>query len=126
VDIDRKTTKAVKRYIHELPPVLKDRYGGTGYAGYTAGQIETTVSKLGLSAEHLPLAVVMFGEEGALAPVAGSDAAAERLVRILDKISQSGFADATGFEPATWLSRLVADSLTGDDAGEIGAEGGVD
>ena len=105
---------------------MKERYGGTGYAGYTAGQIETTVTKLGLSGDHLPLAIAMFGEEGALYPGADSGGTTERLVKALEKISQSGFADATGFEPGTWVSRVLADALTGDDAGEIGADGVAD
>lgn len=126
MDIDRKTTKAVTKYIHELPPALKDRYGGSGYSGYTAGQIDATISALGLSAEHSSLAVAMFGEEAAFAPHVEMDATVDRLTRALDRISQSGFADASAFDPAAWLTRVIADAMSGDDAGEIGSEGIAD
>ena len=123
MDIDRKTTKAVKQYVHELRSALKERYGGSGYSGYTTGQIDATIAVLGLSAEHSSLAVAMFGEEGALAAGAATDATFDRLIKALDRVSQSGFADAGALDPAAWLTRVIADSMTSDDVGEIGAEG---
>ncbi len=126
MEIDRKTTKAVKRYVHELPAALKARYGGSGYSGYTTGQINATISALGLSSEHASLAVAMFGKEGALATNAATDATVDRPVRALDRVSLSGFADAGAFDPAAWLTRVIADSMTGDDVGEIGAEGSAE
>lgn len=126
MDIDRKTTKAVKKYVHELPPALKERYGGSGYSGYTAGQVNATISALGLSEEHSLLAIAMFGDDGSFATLVDADATMDRLIKALDRVSQSGFADASAADPAAWLTRVIADSVTGDDVGEIGSEGSAE
>ncbi len=126
MDIDRKTTKAVKQYVHRLPAALKERYGGSGYSGYTTGQIDATISALGLSEEHSALAIAMFGEEAALATVADTNATMDRLIKALDRVSDSGFADGSAADPTYWLTRIVVDAVSGADACEIGADGVAD
>ncbi len=126
MDIDRKTTKAVKKYVHNMPAALKERYGGSGYSGYTTGQINATIAALGLSDEHAALAIAMFGEEGALATVADTNATMDRLIKALDRVSDSGFADGTAADPTFWLTKLVVAAVSGEDAGEIGADGAAD
>ena len=61
---DKKTRLAVIKYAEELPAILKDRYGGSGFSGYTAMQIRTAIEAESLPESHASYAVALFGAEG--------------------------------------------------------------
>ena len=124
MEIDRTTKKAIQEYVLKLPDELKRRYGGSGNGPYTQAQVEKTVADLGLSADHVEYALAMFCESSALMDALARDHhAAKRVLQVLEKISVSGFIDASGWTPATWVTKTLVDTLTSDDVGEIGAEG---
>ena len=63
MELSRKARDILREYIQHLPAELKDRYSGSGYSGYSAGQITTTVEACNLPTSHIRLAHLLFGCE---------------------------------------------------------------
>ena len=63
MELSRKARDILREYIQHLPEELKERYSGSGYSGYSAGQITTTVKALDLPTSHVRLALLLFGCE---------------------------------------------------------------
>ena len=63
MELSRKARDILRDYIQELPPVLKEHYSGSGYSGYSAGQIKAAVEVVGLPTSHVRLALLLFGCE---------------------------------------------------------------
>ena len=61
MELSRKARDILRDYIEQLPSVLKDRYSGSGYSGYSAGQISTAIEACKLPTSHARLAILLFG-----------------------------------------------------------------
>ena len=123
MDVDKSTQKAVEAYLLELPEELKKRYGGSGNGPYTAAQVEKTIADIDLSNDHVRYAIAVFCDEETISRSLTADAQIlDRLMIILNKISDSGVSHG-GPDPAAWVTGNIINVMTGDDVGEIGAEG---
>lgn len=108
-----------------LPRALQSRHGGTGHGGYSAGQVETAVRRLGLPIEHLPYALAFFCFESEFRRALSKEPQVFQIVtQNLKNAADSGFIDVTGWSLGTWLTDALVDTLSGEGVGEIGAEGG--
>ncbi|MDJ0906859.1 MAG: hypothetical protein QNI96_12620 [Woeseiaceae bacterium] len=54
---------AARGYLEELPPLLREKYGGNGYSGYSGAQIRVAIEAAELSSDHTILADVLFGDD---------------------------------------------------------------
>ncbi len=63
MELSRKARGILRDYIQYLPAELSDRYSGSGYSGYSAGQITSAVEACKLPTSHLRLALLLFGCE---------------------------------------------------------------
>ena len=123
MDVDKNTHKAVEAYLLDLPEELKKRYGGSGNGPYTAAQVEKTIADLKLSSDHVQYAIAVFCDEGTITrSLAADEQILDRLMSILNKFSDSGVSHG-GPDPAAWVTGKIVHVMTGDDVGDIGAEG---
>ena len=63
MELTREARSALRDYIRTLPPVLRDRYSGSGYSGYSGAQIAAAVEESSLPTGQLRLALLLFGCE---------------------------------------------------------------
>ena len=63
MELTREARAAARDYFEKLPAALRERYGGSGYSGYSAAQIAATVESEGLPGAELRLALLLFGCE---------------------------------------------------------------
>lgn len=113
----RKREKEIQRYQRLLPGTLMKRYGAAG--PYTTGQVERTVSALGLSEHYLDFALFMFCDPASLDAAVFTDEAilemSEIIHRAIDKASTPGaVAGILGFAVG---GAFDSDSDCGDGGG---------
>ncbi len=82
--------RAVKQYLNKLPQALKTRYGGSGESGYTAAQVQATVSDLKLSSQHVGYAILIFSGEETFQAQGATSEQLLRMTELLRKVGSGG------------------------------------
>lgn len=90
MELSRKARGILRDYIEHLPPVLKEHYSGSGYSGYSAGQITAAVEACKLPTSHVRLALLLFGCEDT---VDGLRLSANRRDEILRELQETSEQD---------------------------------